>query len=366
MSTLNTSPTPDRPGRWIVSKHGPPSVLKWETWQSLPNPDSELAGKGVLVRILVAGIAGVDNIQRVGGYPDPRCQEPGFTTGYDFVGEIVSLGPSMPKDVELRVGYRVTSLCQFGAHATHILLPYDDLIRIEPTDDPVEICALPLNYMTAWGLLKRSGVHLPAGTSILIGSASGGISTAIAQLVKAFKLNIRMIGSCSPSKFDYTRSLGVEPVDRNAPDLVEQVLTLTNDTGVDVAYDCVCSRDSIQTANAATKADTGRVVVFGIMDKIAADGSGMLEGAGQVLAELLEPPRISFFGLDTSFHKKPEVADFHGIVDKVRSGELEPVVCKVLKLSQAVEAHEMIVDGREVKGKMVFVVDAELAAKYGI
>jgi len=40
--------------------------------------------------------------------------------------------------------------------------------------------------MTSWGLLKHSGVKLPPGSSILIGAASGGVGTAIAQLVTAF------------------------------------------------------------------------------------------------------------------------------------------------------------------------------------
>jgi len=73
-----------------------------------------------------------------------------------------------------------------GAHATHIVLSLKDVMRIEHSDDPIKIGALPLNYMTSWGLLKHSGVKLPPGSSILIGAASGGVGTAIAQLVTAF------------------------------------------------------------------------------------------------------------------------------------------------------------------------------------
>ena len=42
--------------------------------------------------------------------------------------------------------------------------------------------------MTAWGMLKHSGVNLAPGSSILIGSASGGLGTAVAQLVTAFDM----------------------------------------------------------------------------------------------------------------------------------------------------------------------------------
>ncbi|KAH7132672.1 hypothetical protein B0J11DRAFT_482254 [Dendryphion nanum] len=266
LSTPNTSPTPDQPGRWVVTEFGKPSVLKWESW----DPTFELSGEKVLIRIIVAGIAGVDNIQRAGGYPaDPRAFKPGFTTGYDLVGEIVALGESM-------------------------------------------------------------------------------------------------IGTCSPSKFDYVRSLGVEPVDRTAVNLVEQVRKLTNGEGVDVAYDGVCSEESLEKSLAATKADVGRVVVFGVMGNIAVDGSGVLRTSQEIFAERLQPPRITFFALDTDFYKKAEVAEFHEIANKVRNGELDPVVFKLLRLSQAVKAHDLLISGGSVKGKMMFIVDANLAAQHGI
>lgn len=258
-SSPNTSPTPNQAGRWIVSEFGTPSVLKWETW----DPTNDLSSsKNVLIKILVAGIAGVDNIQRAGGYPEATT--PGFTTGYDIVGEVIQLHDSVPQDCKLKVGDRIASLCRYGGHATHIVLPYEDVMKIEPTDDPLKIGTLALNYMTAWGMLKHSGVDLPPGSSILMGSASGGLGTAIAQLVKAFKMDIKMIGTCSPSKFDYVRSLGVEPVDRTAVDLVEQVRKLTDGQGVDVAYDGVCSEESVKSFFAATKEGVGKVIVFGV------------------------------------------------------------------------------------------------------
>lgn len=102
------------------------------------------------------------------------------------------------------------------------------------------------------------------------------------------------------------------------------------------------------------------------MGDIATDGSKMHGNAHDILAKRLQPPHITFFVLDVEFQRKPEVAEFYAIVDKVRSGELEPVVAKLLPLSQAVEAHEMLISGAAIKGKMLFVVDRGLADKYGI
>ncbi|KAH4123519.1 hypothetical protein HBI24_035730 [Parastagonospora nodorum] len=363
LSTPNTSPTPGHPGHWVVTEFGTPSVLKWEAFDPLQELSAE---RNVLIRIIVGGIAGVDNIMRAGGYPEPEASQPGFTTGYDVVGEVIALHESTSKECGLTVGDRVTSLCKYGGHATHIVLSYQDVILIRPDDDMLKICTLPLNYMTSWGMLKHSGVHLPPGSSILLGSASGGLGTAVAQLNTAFNMGIRIIGTCSPSKFNYVRSLGVEPIDRNAPDLVDQVRKLTNGEGVDVAYDGICSDKSVQNFLAATKKDVGKVVVFGIMGEIEEDGSKMLSSVDNIFASRIKPPRISFYALDTAFHRKPEVTELHAIMDKVRSGELDPVVSKLLPLSKAVEAHELLISGSTIKGKMLFVADAAMASEIGL
>lgn len=368
--TQNTSPTPDQAGRWIITRFGGPDVLEWETW----DPQAELPADQVLIRIITAGIAGPDNLMRVGGYPHPKCSKPGFTPGYDFVGEIISLGSTAAGSSKLSVGDWVTSFCMIGAHATHIILPVEKIIRIERTDDPIKVCALPLNYMTAFGMLRHAvDTPLGRGSSILIGSVSGGVGTAVAQLVHAFDMGITMIGTCSPSKFDYVRSLGVVPIDRDAPNLVEQVKALTEDgQGVDVAYDAIGSAESLRNSYLATKKDTGRTVAIGIMAEIATDGSGLIGGdsvnAAKILTERLQP-RSSYWGADKDYLDiTPDVwrEDFGAVLNKIRQGKLDPVIAKYFRLSDERLAHEWLINGAGVKGKMVFLVDGELARRHGL
>lgn len=385
----NTSSTPTNPGRWAITSFSVPSVLKWQPFTSTP-PSTPLdrdrltalpahvEGNLVLIRILTAGIAGVDNIQRAGGYPNPRCAEPGFTPGYDFVGEVVALGPdavsAYANEVSgadsLAVGDKVASMCVLGAYATHILVPATELLKLKPTDDPVKAVALPLNYMTAYGMLRQSGVDLGPGSSILIGSASGGIGTALAQLVHAFDMRINMIGTCSPGKMDYLKSLGVTPVSRFG-DIPAEVKKLTGGKGVDVAYDAVGSLESLAASRAATKEGTGQVIMIGIMDEIKSDGSGM-RNPGAPVEEILGPrlgERTSFFNVERNYSLKDRGLfrkDFEDILVKVREGKLEPGISKLYRLSKAVEVNEMLVHGGGVTGKMVFVVDGKLAEEKGI
>ena len=362
MAAATTAPTLNQPGRWVVTEFGPPSVLKWEALESLPTPSNA----DVLVSILVSGASGADNLQRVGGYPDPRCEKPGFTPGYDFVGEIKALGPTVPESLHFSVGDRVASMCTVGGHATHISLPASKLLRLEKNDDPVQMCALPLNYMTAFSLLKRSGVSLSRGSSILIGSASSGVGTAIAQLAAAFEMGLEMYGTCSASKIDFVKSLGVTPIDRRASNATTQVRELTGGRGVDVAYDSVGSRESLQNSQASTKEGSGQVVCYGVVSLIKPDGSGMLPFDFDPWKYILEGqlPGGSVWAVTHDYYytqKDLFEQDFRAVAQKVREGKLQPSICKLFPLSDVVRVNELLASGEGVRGKMEFVVDLEIA-----
>ncbi|KAI9883324.1 MAG: mitochondrial peripheral inner membrane protein [Watsoniomyces obsoletus] len=357
-----TAPTPDQPGRWIIPRFGPPEVLEWKVFDPLPTPSNNQ----VLIATVVSGIGGVDNVQRAGGYPDPKTEQPGFTPGYDFVGEVVSLGPDVPASRGLSAGDRVTSLCMLGGYGTHVLLPVNDLIKLRPTDDPIKFCALPLNYMTAYGMLKRAGVTLPPGSSILIGSVSGGVGTAVAQLVRAFDMDITMYGTCSPGKFDFVKSLGVTPIDRHIDDVPGRIRELTGGQMVDVAYEIAGAEKSVRDSYASIKEESGRLIGIGAMAAIDSEGKGMVEGGFNAFVYLSQGnlPRGSFFAVTHDYYfPRPDtyLADFEEVAQKVRDGKLDPFIGQLLPLSEAVKANQMLVSGVGVIGKMEFIVDAELA-----
>ena len=355
-----TAPTPDQPGRWVITKFGPPSVLEWKTFSPLPTPSKD----EILVSILTGGISGADNIQRAGGYPDPRCKEPGFTPGYDFVGEVQALGPDVPQSRGISKGDRVASMCTVGAYATHILLPVTEVVKLQKNDDPVSFCAIPLNYMTAYGMLRRADAKLEKGSRILIGSVSGGVGTALAQLVHAFDMGLTMYGTCSASKFDFVKSLGVTPIDRNIDDLPAKIRDLTGGKMVDVAYDAVGSEKSLTNSFKSTKEGTGRVVVIGVMDNIASDGSGMVDTPFDAFKFIEGQPRTSFFAVTHHYYYSQKgnfLKDLDLVFQAERDGRLKPHIGKLFPLKDAVKANEMLVSGAGVMGKMEFVVDAELA-----
>lgn len=359
---LNTSPTSTQAGRWVITGFGAPDVLEWQPM----NLDEELPQQSALIRIIVAGVGGTDNIQRAGGYPHPSCHNPGFTPGYDIVGQVVS---TSAEDSAIQAGDFVASMCRTGGHATHVVLPVSHLLKIRPDDDFVKVGALPLNYMTAYNMLLRNDLDLKPGSKILLGSAAGGVGTAAAQLNKSLGLGLTVYGTSSTSKFDFLRSLDVIPVDRRAEDFGDQVKRMSGG-GVDVAFDAVGSELSLKQSKLATK-DTGTIIMIGGMAEIAADGSGILSGDKSLSQAVFSrmQSRMRFYGVDNEDNFKPGspfLSDLETIVQSVRDRKLDPLISDVLPLRDEISAQERVISGQGIMGRMVFAVDAELAAKYGI
>ena len=371
---VTTATTPDKPGRWSITEFGGPSVLRWVVFDQLPTPGPS----EVLIKILVTGISGADNIQRAGGYPDSRTQKPGFSPGYDFVGRIESLPSSSSNTTSanhqsLAPGALVTSMCIYGAYASHIVLPAAEVIKLRPEDDPLNVAALPLNYMTAYGMLMRSEAakKLAKGSTVLIGSVSGGVGTALAQLVKFLGMGLLMLGTCSAGKMEFVKSLGVIPIDRREADLPGKVRSLTDGKGVDVAYDAVGSEQSLKDSQAATKEGEGVVIVIGVMDSIKGDGSGMArsEQDFNAFSFIASQERMSFWAVTGDYYyrdKEMWLRDFEIVLQAVRDGRLKPFVGKMFKLADAVSIHETLLSGAGVQGKMEMIVDAELAQAHGL
>lgn len=195
----------------------------------------------------------------------------------------------------------------------------------------------------------------------------------MAQFVEAFDMELHMIGTCSQSGpyLTTSRSLGVTPIDRLDPNLWQTVKDATLDgQGVDEAYDAVGSEESILQSHLATRAATGQVIAIGITSNIATDGSCMTSkmSADECLIRR-RLPRMSYWGVERACNQETrELREkyFYNLLDHVRSGKLNPKIAKLLKLSDGVHAHELLVSGSGVLGKMEFVVDAQLALRLGV
>jgi NADPH:quinone reductase-like Zn-dependent oxidoreductase len=102
----------------------------------------------------------------------------------------------------------------------------------KPSDIPWEVAgSLAGAGGTAWAALKQ--LDIPAGETLLVHAAAGGVGTFAVQLAVA--RGVRVIGTASERNHEYLRSLGAEPV-AYGDGLLERVLSIAPQ-GVDAVLD---------------------------------------------------------------------------------------------------------------------------------
>jgi len=156
----------------VITKHGPPSVLKV---QDRPDPPPPSAGQ---VRILVraAGVNFADHLARVGLYPEaPKVPS---VVGYEVAGTIEAVGDGVDR---ARVGQRVLAGTRFGGYAEIVNASADDTVALPESMSFEQGAAVPVNYATAWAargepipcvitaMADEFGGEVPVGPFALIG-----------------------------------------------------------------------------------------------------------------------------------------------------------------------------------------------------
>lgn len=336
------------PHRIVVQARGGPEQL---AWVECPTPTP--ARHEVRVKILAAGVAFADVMQREGVYPN--VPKPPMTPGYDFIGVIDALGEGV---AGWQVGQRVVALTVHGSYAETRTVPAHHLVAVPPEVDPVLAACLPLNYVTAYQMSHRVA-KVPLEGKILVHGAAGGVGTALLELGKLAELT--MYGCASAAKHERVRAYGAIPIDYKKEDFVARLRALEPD-GVHAAFDAVGGarhfRRSFQTLQRG-----GVLVGYGV-------SGGFTEGRPhtglsygllailQVWLLHLRPGYASHFYIISARRGRKLIyyrADLTKMFELLQAGALHPVVAATLPMREARRAHEML--GHRVEGKIILVND---------
>jgi NADPH:quinone reductase-like Zn-dependent oxidoreductase len=339
-----------------IHAHGGPEVLAVE---DIPRPEPK-AGE-VLVRVLAASINHLDLWVRRGmpGFPVPFPR----ILGCDGTGEIAALGAgvsglSVGQKVVLEPGfssgesaedkagldhlsadYGIRGEHGDGFDAEYVTLPARFVFPLPAGVDPVQGAAVPLVFLTAWGLLV-SRAQLKAGETVLVLAGTSGVGSAAIQLAKLH--GARVIATAgTEAKRELARQLGAdEVVDHSVEAWDKQVKKLTAGRGVDVVVEHV----GPATWDAAMRclARCGRLVTCG--------GT-----TGPKVSLLL--PHMFIKNLSVLGSTMGPRSALPQIFAHVAAGRLRPVVDRVLPLAAAREAHTLL-EARQVAGKIVLVPGA--------
>jgi NADPH2:quinone reductase len=308
-----------------------------EVLEPVDRPRQEPGSGEVRIDAEAVGVNFKDIRQRLGLVP---VDEFPFVPGMEAAGIVDAVGPGVDREVGDRVVARVHS----GAYAESVVAPADLLFDVPKALSFTEAAGLPVQYLTAYGVLFNRG-ELAAGDRVLIHAAAGGVGTAAVQLAADAGAEVFATASTA-EKLDLAAELGADHgIDYTETVFEEEVGRLTDGEGVDLVLDGV-GGDVFERSLEAL-APYGSVVTYG-----AASGEvGTLEDTTRLYAG---NNAVLGFHLTNTVKESPEriLPAIDELSAKFAAGDLRVVVGETFPLEAAGRAHDHIAD-RESVGKVV-------------
>lgn len=313
-------------------------------WQDVENPI--VGDEDVLVKIEATALNRADLMQREGDYPPPPgCPE---WMGLEIAGTIVALGCEVPKKSNWKVGDRVCALLGGGGYAEHANVKYDMLMPIPQGCTAIEAAAMPEAFATAYLNLFIEGGIKP-GNTLLMNAGASGLASVIIPMAKAF--GIRVITTVlDDEKAAAIAHLGADVVVVTPKESIVDVLRRELEEGhpVDVAIDCLGGKVMGECLPYMQRG--GRWIMIAAL-------AGQLT---EIDLKNIYVRNVRIIG-STLRSRTPEMKAnilsslVRDVWPKVESGEVKPTIYKVLPITEAEAAHDILYRG-ENAGKVVLTV----------
>lgn len=157
----------------------------------------------VQVRILYSGFNGADINMRIGVYP--MQAKPPFTPGYCLIGTVEQNGSGSKR---FSPGTMVCALTVYDAEAELANVAEKYLISVPHGLDIQKVCALVLDWTTAYGMVHRSA-KVKEGQRVFIHGLSGAVGLATGRLCQL--AGAKVYGTASQRNHDTLRAMGFQP-----------------------------------------------------------------------------------------------------------------------------------------------------------
>ena len=232
--------------------------------------------------------------------------------------------------------YRLIGEHRDGADAEYIVVPSRNIVRLPESVSFEAAAASALVFLTAWQMLVDKAKVRQTEDVLIIG-ASSGVGSAGIQIAKM--LGARVIATTSSDlKAAKAREIGAdEVVNYKNENVLERVRTLTGKKGVEVIFDHVGASIWEQNIKALTKG--GRLVTCG-----ATSGYEAKTDLRYVFYKQLQ-------SLGSTMGRK---GDLVTIMNLIAQGKFNPVIDRVLPLTEVRQAHQIVEEGKHF-GKIVLV-----------
>ncbi|MFC4328059.1 NADP-dependent oxidoreductase [Streptomyces andamanensis] len=304
---------------YVFTRYGGPET------EALVDIDRPRPGPGqILVAVRAAGVNPVDWKLRDGFRRPGDTGEPVFPIvfGSEASGVVEEVGEGV---TGFAPGDEVFGNAAAGGYTQHTLLSAAVTAHKPAALSFTDAATLPVAAATAYDGLRQ--LALPAGATVLVTGAGGGVGSAALQIARAFGL--RAVGVASAGKKDFVESLGAVHV-ASGPGWAERARTAVPD-GIDAVYDLIGG-------------------------EVLKDAAGLLADRRKLITAGAPPQEVEALGGEW-VRRARTAAVLDELAGLVVRGTLDPHVTLTFPLERAEEALRAVEDGH-ARGKVVIEVAA--------
>jgi NADPH:quinone reductase len=288
----------------------------------------------VTIDVAYAGINFLDVMARRGdaGYVTVWPYAPGL----EVSGTVRETGPDV---TGLAVGQKVAAFTAGGGLAEVVLVRAGLVVPVPGQVPSPVAAAAPLMLTTALLLLQDAASFRP-GKTVLVHSASGGVGSAVAQLVPLLGGGLRIGTVGRPGKVASALRGGYDVAIARGEDLAEAIRAAADGAEVDIVLDPL-GTTMLQTDLAVT-APGGRIVLFG---NAGGGEQAPLPPAGRLIGGNLA---IGGFSISRLWATAPHRASagLRRVLDLITEGRLDIAITEVGSLAGVPAVHQLLAGGR--------------------
>lgn len=313
-------------------------------WDHVPDP--KIGSDEVLVEIHAAALNRADLMQREGDYPPPPgCPE---WMGLEIAGVIVDMGDGARASSNWQIGDKVCALLSGGGYAEYAAVRYDMLMPVPKNCTMAEAAAIPEAFATAYLNLFIEG-GLKPGDTLLMNAGASGLASVVIPMAKAF--GARVITTVLSDEI--AQSIAHLHADRVVVTTKEDITAvlreeLDNGHGVDVAIDCLGGEIMGKCIHFLTHGARWIMIAALAGQKTEIDLKNIYVRNVRIIGSTLRSRTPSM--------KARILAELvEKVFPKIESGEVKPTVYRVLPITEAEAAQDLLYKGQNV-GKVVLAV----------
>jgi NADPH:quinone reductase-like Zn-dependent oxidoreductase len=298
--------------------YGGPEVLKYE---DTPRPQV-VAPTEMLIRVHAAGLNPVDSAIRDGQVKEIFPVKFPWIPGSDVSGVVEEVGGNVTRFKTNDEVFALLNPAKGGAYAEYVVVRESDVALKPKSLQHIRAAAIPVAAITAWNALFETG-QLQAGQRVLIHGGAGGVGHFAVQLSK--RKGAHVIATASAKNHELIFELGADEVIDYHAQKFENVAR-----NVDIVLDTIGSDTQERSWKVLKK--------------------------GGILVSIVQPPSeemakaVSARG--AMLQSRPDGAKLAEIAKIFDSGNLAPVIDRILPLSEARRAQELSQSGH-TRGKIV-------------